>query len=500
MKMKKKKNILLIHADQHRYDCLGAYGNTDIRTPNIDTLAREAVVFENSFCPHPVCTPSRYSLLSGLYTHQHRGLTNESTLSADIPTLPRLLKENGYQTTAVGKMHFTPTYLDVGFCEMHLAEQCGNGRYDDDYHRWLRSEGLCDRIDMIDQVNEYRKETLKEYWEHFGAFPSDLDEKHHSTTWIGDRAVECLDRWNGSGNFLMVGFIKPHHPFDPPHPWASMYDRDRLSLLPGWTEELIHGDNGESFFSYKGLSEASLRRVMALYYATISQIDHQVGEMVTKLKTKGLYDDTVIVYTSDHGDYMGYHHRILKGYRMLEPLVRVPLIIKYASGHAAGTRDPRLVNNIDVTPTLLSALGLKSPRTMPGIDLTDKDASVDYVFAEAGSEYMVRSVTHKLLLRRNSEESMLFDLEHDPLEIENLFGKAECQSEIATLRKQLAGWPLFDERVTNHLDHEAPQCNAKNVPDDDTGLYAHFKSIMLKNANKPIEATPVSAPHGWQDK
>jgi arylsulfatase len=114
-----KPNILFIHADQHRFDCLGAYGNTDIKMPNIDALAQESVLFENSFCPHPVCTPSRYSLLSSQYIHQHRGLTNESTLSSDIPILPRLLKENGYQTTAVGKMHFTPTYLDIVFSEMY---------------------------------------------------------------------------------------------------------------------------------------------------------------------------------------------------------------------------------------------------------------------------------------------------------------------------------------------------------------------------------------------
>ena len=113
--MRKNPNILLIHADQHRYDCLGAYGNTDIKTPNIDRLARDGVLFANSFCPHPVCTPSRYSLLTSLYIHQHLGLTNESTLPRGIPTLPRMLNEGGYTTAAVGKMHFTPTYLDVGF-------------------------------------------------------------------------------------------------------------------------------------------------------------------------------------------------------------------------------------------------------------------------------------------------------------------------------------------------------------------------------------------------
>jgi arylsulfatase A-like enzyme len=127
-------NILILHADQHRYDCLGAYGNPNVQTPSIDALAADGIRFENSFCPFPVCTPSRYSLLSSQYVRQHLGWTNHCTVPPGIPTFPRLLRDAGYRTKAVGKMHFTPTYLDVGFEEMLLAEQDGPGRFDDDYH------------------------------------------------------------------------------------------------------------------------------------------------------------------------------------------------------------------------------------------------------------------------------------------------------------------------------------------------------------------------------
>jgi len=477
-KLKKKPNILVIHADQHRYDCLGAYGNKEIKTPNIDTLARDGVLFENSFCPHTVCTPSRYSMLTGLYIHQHLGISNVSSLPAGIATLPRLLKEAGYSTTAVGKMHFTPTYLDVGFDEMCLAEQCGNGRYDDDYHRWLKAEGQCDRADMVDQVNEFRQQAPRDYWESFGADCSDLDEKYHSTTWIGDRTIEALEKWDDGQNFLMTGFIKPHHPFDPPQPWDTMYDPDALSLLPGWTEDLIHGDDGESFFSYRNLTEQSLRRVMALYYATISQIDHQVGRIISLLKEKDLYDDTIIIYTSDHGDYMGYHHRILKGYRMLEPLVRVPLIIKYAGQNDLSDRDTRLVNNIDILPTLLVATELPESKGLPGLNLLDQGAERDYLFAETGCEYMVRSRTRKLLHHRDPEKSMFFDLETDPLEKSNLYDREACQTEIDSFRDQLLQWSLFDGRAINHLDCNGPQCQAENVPGESNLLYPYFKKKM----------------------
>jgi len=127
-----RPNILIIHTDQHRTDCLGCYGNPDIRTPHIDSIARDGVLFQNSFCPYPVCTPSRYSLISGLYVHQHRGWTNHSTLPEGTPTAPSLLQEAGYATKAVGKMHYTPTYSDVEFQEMELSEQDGPGRWDDD--------------------------------------------------------------------------------------------------------------------------------------------------------------------------------------------------------------------------------------------------------------------------------------------------------------------------------------------------------------------------------
>jgi arylsulfatase A-like enzyme len=478
--MSNRPNILLIVADQQRYDCLGAYGNSDIQTPHIDALAADGMLYENSFCSHPVCTPSRYSLLTGQYVHQHLGLSNRSTLPAGIPTLPRLLKASGYATTAVGKMHFTPTYLDVGFDQMILAEQNGAGRYEDDYHRWLQAEGLYDRIDLMDQEAEFRKDAPQDYWDTFGAIRSDLDEEHHSTTWIGDRAVEAIDGWQGEGNFLMASFIKPHHPFDPPHPWDSLYDPASLSLLPGWTESLIHADDGKGYFSYADLSELQLRHVMALYYATISQIDHHVGRMTARLKERDLYDNTIIVYTSDHGEFMGYHHRILKGYRMLEALARVPLIIKGGGRKGARGRDQRLVSNVDLAPTLLSAAALPIPASMTGADLTQPGAQSEYVFAESNNEYMIRSRTRKLLLHRDRRQSIFFDLARDPLEMENLIEHEDYQEEVSFLRAELLQWALFHARAHHHLDLDAPLCRAQNVPTERAALYPYFQEKMAQ--------------------
>ncbi|HEV3121574.1 MAG TPA: sulfatase-like hydrolase/transferase, partial [Isosphaeraceae bacterium] len=202
-----RANVLVIHADQHRFDCLGAMGHPDVRTPNLDALARDGVVFRNSFCTWPVCTPSRYSLLSGLYARQHGGRSNRATLLPGTPTFPSLLRSAGYQTAAVGKMHFTPAYLDLGFDRLFLAEQNGRGGLVDDYHRYLKDRGLIDSVDLMDQEQPYRSGAPEDYWRSFGAGPSNLPEEHHSTTWIGNRALEILGSWTAEKpGLLMVGF------------------------------------------------------------------------------------------------------------------------------------------------------------------------------------------------------------------------------------------------------------------------------------------------------
>jgi len=442
-------NLLIIQADQHRHDCIGAAGNPDVKTPHIDRLVADGVYYANSFCPYPVCTPSRYSFLTSLYVRQHLGGSNHCTIPAGLPTFPRLLRQKGYRTAAVGKMHFTPTYLDVGFDRMALAEQNGPGRYEDDYHAWLQAAGLNNRVDLVDQEREFRRHAGDEYWRSFGALESDLDESHHSTTWIGDRAAEEISAWSGGGHLLMVSFIKPHHPFDPPAPWSQMYDPDALTLLPGWTDECLPHDLAfrPGYFDYTTVAEAALRRVMAYYYATISQIDHQVGRLLALLDAKGLYDNTLIVYNSDHGDYLGFHHLLLKGNHMYDPLIKVPLVVKYPDQHRAGEASHELVNSLDVAPTLLRWAGCKPPQAWAGADLTDR-VKRDAVFAESGRgrEYMARTRTQKLLLAADSAQSLFFDLQSDPLELDNRYADPICQAEIAHLRERLLGWALFDQR------------------------------------------------------
>lgn len=478
-----RPNVLVIQADQFRWDCLAAAGNPDVQTPHLDRLAADGVRYTDAFCTYPVCTPSRYSLLSGTYVRQHAGWSNRSTLAPGIETFPRALRRAGYATAAVGKMHFTPTYLDVGYDRMDLAEQNGAGRWDDDYHRELRAAGLAPVVDLLDQESEYRGQAPEQYWQTFGARPSDLPDEWHSTAWIGERAVRAVADWStGGGNLLHVSFIKPHHPFDPPASWTDRYDPDELTIPPGWTDQVPAADlpYQPGYFRNEDLTEPTLRRVIAYYYATIGHVDQEIGRLLDRLRERGLYDDTLIVFTADHGEYLGFHHQLLKGGRHLyDPLVRVPLLVKFPGRGRAGEVTDALVSQIDLAPTILAAVGIEPATPLPGLDLADPAAGRPYVFAEAasGAVCMARTRTHKLLVDRGRDA--LFDLGSDPYELTN---RIEGSTVAAELRAALNQWALADAVPPNYLDEHAPITTAGNAlgPDESrrAGMRSYFESQL----------------------
>jgi len=484
----KKPNIVIIHADQHRWDCIGAYGNREIQTPHIDSLAKDGVCYTNSFCSFPVCTPSRYSMLTGLYVHQHMGYSNHCTIPHELVTFPKILKENGYKTKAVGKMHFTPTYLNVGFDEMILCEQDGPGRYEDDYHRWLHEEGLVDGIDLTDQVKEFRDQASAVYWKQFGAVVSDLDEQHHSTTWIAERAVETIKSWEGDGHLLMVGFVKPHHPFDPPAPWDTLYNPEELSLLPGWTDTLHKQDETfhPGYFNNNGIEPDNLRQVMAHYYGSISQIDFHVGKMLDLLRQQGLYDDSLIIFTSDHGEYMGFRHLLLKGGYMYDSLAKVPLIVKYPKNVRQNEVCDTLVSTVDVAPTILSLAGCDPDKFMPGINLTQSGVNREMIFSEDRNHFMVRTRQRKLLYSHEASMCQFFNLEKDPLETKNLYTHPDYHGEINRFIMALGDWMLFEAKAPIYIDQSAPVVRKNTIlgleKNHDETIESYFKNRMKQFA------------------
>ncbi|MBI2424887.1 MAG: sulfatase-like hydrolase/transferase [Candidatus Hydrogenedentes bacterium] len=467
----KRPNILLIIADQHRFDCLGCSGNSEVRTPHIDALAQDGVRHTQCICPYPVCTPSRYSLITGRYVFEHRGYSNHCTLPPEFETFPRMLRDAGYETKAVGKMHYTPTYLDVGFQEMVLAEQNGPGRWDDDYHRELRAAGLVNASDLEDQESRFRKEARPEYWKTFGALPSNLPEEFHSTSWVGRKTLESLEDWGTGPQLLVASFVKPHHPFDPPANWASRYDAEKLSILPGWSDTVFDHDQrlNKGYFENASLTQESLRRVMAHYYAGIEHIDAQVGALVDALKQRGLYDDTVIVYTSDHGEYLGQHHLLLKGNYMYEALTRVPLIIKYPQQQRSGTVSNGLTNLVDLAPTLLQQARLAPAPGMKGLNLAERPDGrpIDFSEGHNGEQRMARTATHKLIVHDGTGDHQFYELDKDPWEMENRYADPGFQNQIHFMTQAMNAWRDPALRVQPHVDENAPVIDAPNVPPSD---------------------------------
>jgi arylsulfatase A-like enzyme len=478
--------------DQHRFDALGCAGNPDVRTPNIDRIAREGVRYENAFCPYPICTPSRYSIFSGLYVHQHSAPNNDTTLDPSIPTWPKVLRAAGYRTAAVGKMHMLPTYLDIGFDEMDLAEQAGDGRWDDDYHRYLMQHDLADITDIEDQVREFNEHMRPEYIQSKGCLPCNLDEPHDHTTWIGNRAIERISHWGSHApSALCVSFIRPHHPMNPPQPWADMYDPNRIQLLPGYTEAPLERNTayhrGWRQQAAGGLSEANIRLATARYYGSISQIDAQVGRLIAELQARGLYDNTMIVFTADHGEYMGYQHLIGKLNYLYDPLVKVPLIIRQPRGSTSAEVRSRQVSLIDLAPTICSAAGLSMPTPTPGVDLTRPDAGHDRIFCQfLAHTIMVRTADHKLIRsRKQGCESLFFDLRHDPYEQRTRMADPGCAEEVKGLSAAIDEWRPGGWDIRKHVDPSAPQIRQPNVPRD---LESHRRRVKDYFGRKMAEA------------
>ena len=462
-----KQNVLVIHCDQLRQDSLSIYGNPDVRTPNLDALAQDSVVYQEHFTVYPICTPSRYSLWSGMYVHEHGAWDNQSTLPSGYATFPKVLRQNGYATSVVGKMHMNPTYQDIGFSEMQLAEQNGIGRFEDDYHRELMERGKIDRFDLHHQSDLFRQPPTNHLYDMCQCSESDLEEEDYSTEWITRKAVEKIQAWNHEQpNLLMVGYISPHHPFDPPAPYSTMYDPEKLTMLPGYTEKPFLWDretNGTSM-KYEELTEMDVRKIMAAYYGMITEIDAGIGRILQTLKETGLYDTTMIVFTSDHGEYMGYHHMMLKCNHLYEPLAKIPLVIKYPQQQGAGSVDTALSENIDIAPTVLQTLGLPIPATMQGYSLQEGRRR-DFVFAEGqyGTEeepcigYMLRTERYKLLVRGSFACAMLYDLQKDPYELKNEVRNPAYKEVLLDIQQKLADFVLFSSIGKVYRDPNAPQ-------------------------------------------
>lgn len=477
----RQPNILLLLTDQQRWDTIHATGNPVIRTPHLDRLVREGVHFSNAFTASPVCVSARCSLVYGQYPHNTGCADNGDAMPADRPSLMDVLSGAGYRTHGVGKMHFTPDAQALrGFQTRERQEELLQSVDDDDYVQFLRGNGYDHVLDPMGPRGEMY------YIPQVAQVPARL----HATQWVGDRSVAFLRQQAreaaGRPFFLFSSFIHPHPPFSPPTPWNKLY-RGPLMPLPKrpphsealWTYE----NRRQNRYKYRddGVDDNLLRVMKAHYYACISFIDYQVGRLLAALEEAGQLDDTLILFTSDHGEFLGDYNCFGKR-SMLDSAARIPLIARLPGRFAAGTSCGAAASLVDVMPTALAAAGVRpAGADLDGLDLSalaqqaslaDRAVYAQYQRRGRGL-YMVANRHAKYLYSAPDRREFYFDRQDDPAETRNRAGLSFCHGEVEAMRGGLIGH-LREQGYEEPLDGEgwrtfgAPPEPAG--PDPDAGL------------------------------
>lgn len=437
----KRPNVLIFLADQQRHDTLACAGYPHMQTPCLDALAKDSVLYTNACSSNPVCMPARHDLLTGGTGRSHGYFSNGDKPVADesVPFLPRVMAENGYRTAAIGKMHFFPAREHHGFGEMQLMEELPVRRQDDQYAAYLAKEGM----ESIQNLHGVRP--------HIYHIPQIAiqDEAHHGTAWVADRAIEWLDDNGDAPFFMMCGFIHPHPPWNIPAERVGMY---RGSEFPQpIPRSRFQEDETEpsAWFGDFDPPEA-IRSVQEAYFTAVSMIDTHAGRVLDWLREHGKLTNTLIIYTSDHGEMLydkGYFSKEVP----YEGAVRIPLIIHYPDQFSG--RDERLVSLTDLYPTVLDVCGIRLPTfkgTYGGRSLRISGER-GYQFAATGKGQrrwvMARDKRWKYVYHYNGGLEELYDLEKDPGEEHELFacqrqtecGKLEDMKRQALLYEQTYG-------------------------------------------------------------
>lgn len=397
--MPTKPNVLVLFTDQQRKDTIHALGNERIITPALDSLAEEAVVFDQCYTPAPVCVPARFSMYSGLYP-AHSGCSNNNTSHAyQGEGFYRDFTAAGYQTCCVGKMHHTDLYGPMGFSQRLTQEEMAAA--EDDYTKFL----LASPYSKVFDYNGMRSEL------YYIPQVSQLPQAYHPTQWVGDRSLEFLERCSGeSPFFLMSSFIHPHPPFAPPSPWNKMY----RSVAPDPYMPCKPGDF-QDFLSDRfvldrvGISRQDLTLLKNYYYSCISFVDYQISRILNKLRELHVYDQTAILFASDHGEMLGDFGTMGKR-SMLDAASHIPFLLR-VPGMESNVRTD-VCSLVDVAPTLRALCGIDSREAGDGLDLF-AEARHQYVYSQYSTRkdgtYMIASNHDRLVYSAPHERYYYFN-------------------------------------------------------------------------------------------
>ena len=483
-----RPNILYIMPDQFRFDCLGCYGNPVIKTPAIDSLAQGGMLFKHGFVQNAVCMPSRSSMMTGRYAHEHGVVDNSIGLADHETTFMHLLSRAGYYTAAVGKMHMYPKHGPQGFQYLDLSE--GKAGQNDNYRAYLEQKGLTG------QGLKPKGEELA-----FGVSTNALPAEDYIDSYVCRKAIKFIDENKRKPFCLWLGIPGPHLPFNPPEPYDTMYDPKEVPFGPRVKGDLANKPSMRHIYreyGCKNLNEQITRKIIANYYGNITLIDEWVGKIVEALKRNGLYDNTLILFSSDHGELLGDHGLIWKADNsMYDSNIRVPFIVHFPARFKANRRTEKMVQSVDIMPTFLELAGVEIPPYVQGKSLVPilqgkRTKWTDAVFCEALNNdsgisspsrsitvLMVRTKKWKYIYNMEKESFCeLYDMEKDPHECKNLIKNKRYKKVVADLREKIFLWmcrtqsPLGGQTLQSMADLiKAPATAPKGEVSDEV-IYA----------------------------
>lgn len=478
-------NIILIMTDQQRADTIAALGAHWMHTPNLDRLATEGTAFENCFVTSPVCVGARASLFTGKYPHGCRVFSNFQPWQ---PTWVQSLADAGYHCMSIGKMHINPYDALGGFHQrlpvenkdrpLFLEER--DRAFYDEWDKALRAR----KLEKPSRYTRYRDDPLA-FKKALGMFPWQLDEDMHPDHFIGDTACWWIgDRRNTDPLFLQIGFPGPHPPYDPtpealeryrdvamPAPHASV---DGIDGQPAAQRRLRENMCRFDFDSIAWRTDTTAEEISDLrrhYSANVSMIDEQVGRIMDALDAKGVLDNAIVIFTSDHADALGDYGHIQK-WTMYDTVVKVPLICWSRNLPVRPQRLDDLVQLFDIAPTILEATGLPVPQDFEACSLwhrlTDPGAQPtrDVVYSElardhiqTGSEFVImrRCTKWKLVLYLDDDFGELYDLAEDPHETRNLWRQEDLRPLRESLAAQTMAWYVKGTLRANRSPGRRPQ-------------------------------------------
>jgi arylsulfatase len=430
-KKKKKLNILFMMGDQHRGDCIGADGASWLKTPHLDRLANDGVLFSNAYSSVPSCLPARTGLLTGMSPWLHGNLGYNKIPSYKYE-LPQMFTDAGFRTHAVGKNHFSPMRNKHGYQTVQLEEA---------WHTKLKVKEKCDYTLWFEKnaPGKNINASGRHYTDHrAGVFP--FADELHPTYWTAERAINFLKSYDGDNPWLLkVSFQRPHPPFDPPQRWLNYYkDVKPPNVNIGDWAEKKYGQKKGSMEKHTSptsgnFAEEEIKASMQSYYAAISFVDEQIGRVLEALEKRGELENTLIIYTADHGDEMGDHYMFRKC-RPYQGSVRVPMILRWPEDlqmkAKRGQKRSELVELRDVLPTFLDAANMQKPQVMDGVSMLDilrekpwrniLDLEHAKIYEKDNAWVALTDGRYKYIYFTLTGQQQLFDLKNDPHEMNDL--------------------------------------------------------------------------------